>query len=216
MPTSRRQTTLDEDLSRVGGGITAAAAFLTAARSARFVPRYDERLAEGQVPTGARFMQTGLHMMGIVALCAVLEQSRNRDLVNLPSFLRRLDDAAERQRLATRLKMDSAVLYLRIAKIKERFESRIEPMIDEVKSMRDRALAHHGQGPITATTYGRISRLAERTIVLVEEIYSLIQGIRPNHRLTVQAVRWQSAAIWARGIEGRREDQMISSVGETD
>jgi hypothetical protein len=214
-PVARRRISLEEHLSRVGGEVTRAAVLLAAGRSMRFVPQLEERLADSPVQTGALFMQSGLHMAGLVSLCAVLEQARRPDLVNLPSLLRRLEDAAERRQLAARRGVDANILFERFAKIKERYRRRIEPMVEEVKEIRDNTVAHHGQGEVSPTTYGRISRLAERTIVLVEELHSLANDTRLNIRQTVQTVRWQSAAVWAKGIDGQWDDQSIVSI-ETD
>jgi hypothetical protein len=181
----------------------------------RFVPQFEVRLADSAVQTAALYMQLGINMAGLVALCAVLEQARRTDLVNLPALLHRLENASERRYLANRRAIEANVFYRQFEAIKSRFKCRIEPMIEEVKAIRDTIAAHHGQADPPPTTYGRVSRLAERTIVLVEQLHLLANGPRLDMRKAVQDIRWQSAALWAKGLDGQWGDQNIVSV-ETD
>ena len=116
-PVVGRDISIEAYLARVGGEVCRAAALLAAARSMRFVPQYEERLAESAVRTGAMFMQEAIHMAGLVSLCAVLEQSRRRDLINLKALLRRLADTEVRRLLAARRDVDDRLIFDQIERI---------------------------------------------------------------------------------------------------
>ncbi len=157
---------IDECLARVSGETCRAAVLLAASRSARFVPCYEKRYAESVVQTGFLYMRDAIQMAGLVALCAVLEQSRRIDLINLRVLFARLADAEVLRDLAARRSVDSRTIHGQVEQTRQRYEKRVRPFIAEVKSIRDGVMAHHGRGEVTKTTFGQISRLAERTLVI--------------------------------------------------
>jgi len=163
---------------------------------------------------GVDYMRQGIHLAGLVSLCAVLEHSPKRpDLVNLPALLRRLEDAEIRRQLAQRREVAPTVIFKQCEKIRCRYRRRVEPFIEDAKAVRNNAAAHHGRNTDwPEATYGRVFRLAARTVVLVDMIHMLANDERLNTQNVVRDVRWQSAAAWSKGLEGGWQDSGITFV----
>jgi hypothetical protein len=202
--------TFEDHLERVGAETCKAAAYLAASRSWRFAPSLGERSSESAVLLGVDYMRQGIHLGGLVSLCAVLEQARKSNLVNLPALLRQLEDVAIRRQLADRRGVAPSVVFRQFERIRIRYRRRVEPFIEAAKAVRDNIAAHHGRSTTwPEATYGRVFRLAARTVVLVDQIHLLANDERSNIQDVVRDVRWQSAAAWSKGIEGGWEDSGI-------
>jgi hypothetical protein len=118
-------------------------------------------------------------------------------------LLRRLEDVATRWQLADRRRVAPSVVFRQFERMRIRYRRRVEPFIEAAKAVRDNIAAHHGRNTAwPESRYGRVFRLAARTIVLVDQIHLLANDERSNIQNVVRDVRWQTAAAWPKGIGG--------------
>jgi hypothetical protein len=199
-------TTLDEHLERVADETSKAAGYLVAALAPRFVPRLHDRLEESPTRLAFEFMRQGAHMAFLVTLTALLEQTRQHDRVNLPKLLGLFDDQQVRWTVADHRGLGRDVVYDRVQKLQGRFTRRIEPLIPRANDLRNHVVAHHGL--ITHwphSTFGLLTRLMIRVVVLVDAVNELVTGDLTNIRMNIGTVRYQAASLWSKGIDGDLE-----------
>jgi hypothetical protein len=87
-------------------------------------------------------------------------------------------------------------------------------LVDDLKSFRDNIAAHHGvRDASVVVDGGKPFLLAIRTLVLVDAIHRMAKGKPFDLRSTMRTMRWQTAAIWAKGMDGQRSDTMLRQAG---
>jgi hypothetical protein len=195
---------IEDHLTRVVDEADKAARYLAAAMAFRFVPRFNERVEESPTGLAFVFMRQGVHMAFLSTLAALVEVTKkDPPRVNLPRLLRRLDDARESRTIATHRRTDSAEMHGQVAALQARFDKRIKPLIVRAKDLRDNVVAHHGViTDYPESTYGVLTRLMIRVVVLVDAVSELMTGVKTNVRMNMVDVRYQAAQLWSKGMDG--------------
>jgi hypothetical protein len=135
----------------------------------------------------------------------LIEETR-KVRVNLPRLLRRLSEEQVRLTIAQTRAIELQAVTSGVEALRQRFSSRVAPLIPQVKDVRDNVAAHHG--PIIhwpQTTIGLLNRALVRVVVLVDGVSELMTGERTDVRVNMNVARWQAAALWSKGIDGDPE-----------
>jgi hypothetical protein len=196
---------IEDHLARVVDETNKAAGYLASARAFRLVPRLNERWEESPTQLGFDFLRQGTHMAFLVTLAALIEETR-KVRVNLPRLLRRLSEEQVRLTIAQTRAIELQAVTSGVEALRQRFSSRVAPLIPQVKDVRDNVAAHHG--PIIhwpQTTIGLLNRALVRVVVLVDGVSELMTGERTDVRVNMNVARWQAAALWSKGIDGDPE-----------
>jgi hypothetical protein len=197
---------IEDHLERVVDETNKAACYLVAAMAPRFVPRLHERLEESPTQLAFLFLRQGAHMAFLSTLAALVEETTDPRIVNLPKLLGRFNDQAVRRAIADRRQRDPAAVYSRARALQTRFTDYIAPLTPQVNDLRNNVVAHHGI--ITnwpASTYGGLTLVMIRVVALVDAVSELVTGIETNVRMNMSTVRFQAASLWSRGIDGDLE-----------
>jgi hypothetical protein len=197
---------IEDHLERVVDETNKAACYLAAVTAYRFVPRLNERWEESPTRLAFMFMQQGTHMAFLSTLAALVEETKDQRIVNLPKLLGRFDDQAVRRAIADRRQRDPAAVYSRVRALQTRFTDHIAPYTPQVNDLRNNVVAHHGivtNWP--ASTYGVLTLVIIRVVALVDAVSELVTGIETNARMNMTTVRFQAASLWSKGIDGDLE-----------
>jgi hypothetical protein len=203
LPPRQEPPSFDDHLKRVVDETFKAASYQAAALSWRFVPDLGERWEESPVQLGFQYMRQGAHMAFLVTLAALLEARGNSELVNLPSLLRLLDDQQVRRAISDRRRLDARAVYLGATRLQERYRARIVPLAPRIEEVRNNVVAHHGRNTDWPdSTIGVLKLAMVRVGVLVDAVHALALGHATTLRETLSTVRFQSGALWSKGIDG--------------
>lgn len=198
-----RSLTIEQHLDRVVDETSKAACYLVAASASRHVPRIHERWEEAPTQLAFAFLRQGVHMAFLSTLSAVVEETRDARIVNLPRLLSHLQEPAVHAAVAASRGLPSAGVRNRAQGLKWRFDTHVRPHIAAARNLRNNVVAHHGvQTEWPESTYRSLTRLMIRVVVMVDATSKLLTGVETNIRMNMTTVQWQATSLWSKGIDG--------------
>lgn len=192
---------LKSHFRRIEGETSKAASYLTMSRAVVRVPDSARRWTESEVREALQLTRDGLHMAFVVTLSATFQNGRG--LITIPNLLRKLRDGRVQHALANARQLPRDHVQSNVRDV-ERKLARIKRLAiyDRLKTLRDNVVAHHSADIDShKSTQGPLNRLMVRTVYLVDDLGTVINGEATTTAAFIRHLLQQSAAFWSHGMD---------------